>query len=111
MERIRLNTTVIYVLAGLGLLCCCVGGLGVIPAAIAFFIANSQLAKANDHPEDYENIKAMNTAKIVALVIAAICLVYLIISIYQIYTIGWDNMMEQSRQMMEEWGFEDPNME
>lgn len=111
MERIRLNTTVIYVLAGLGLLCCCVGGLGVIPAAIAFFMANSQLAKANEHPEDYENINAMNTAKTVALVVAAICLIYLLVSIYQIYNIGWDNMMEESRQMMEEWGFEDPNME
>ncbi len=111
MERIRLNTTIIYVLAGLGLLCCCVGGLGVIPAAIAFFIAQSQLAKANEHPEDYENIKAMNTAKIIALVIAAICLIYLVMTIYQIYTVGWDNMMEQSTKMMEEWGFEDPNME
>ena len=111
MERIRLNTTIIYVLAGLGLLCCCVGGLGVIPAAIAFFIAQSQLAKANEHPEDYENIKAMNTAKIIALVIAAICLIYLVMTIYQIYTVGWDNMMEQSTKMMQEWGFEDPNME
>lgn len=109
MERIKLNTSVIYILAGVGLLCCCLGGLGVIPAAIAFFMAQSQLNKAHANPEDYENISAMNTAKIVALVIAVICLIYLVMTVYQIYTLGWDTMMEQSTQMMEEWGFEDPN--
>lgn len=109
MERIRLNTTLIYILSGIGLLCCCVGGLGVIPAAIAFFIANSQLNKANANPEEYENIKAMSTAKTIALVIMIICLLYMIMIIYRISTTGWDEMMEQSRQMMEEWGLEDGN--
>src|SRR5690554_1278930 len=110
MEKTRLNTTWIYVLSGLGLLCCCVGGLGVIPAGIAFFMANSQLSKAQAEPEEYENIKAMNTAKIIALVVLVISLIYMIMTIYQIYTTGWENMMEQSRQMMEQWGIEDPDM-
>lgn len=105
MEQQKLNPTIVYVLAILGLLCCCIGGLGFILAGIAFFIAQSKLKQAQANPEDYEagSIKAMNTAKIVALIILVINLVYLIMTIYRIYTVGWDELMEQSQQMMEQW--------
>ncbi|NNC51205.1 MAG: hypothetical protein HKO01_11795 [Flaviramulus sp.] len=104
MEQQKLNSTIVYVLAILGLLCCCFGGLGFIFAGIAFFIANSKLNAAKLNPENYEpaSVKAMNTAKIVALVILLINLLYLVMTIYRISTVGWDELMQQSQEMMEQ---------
>lgn len=101
----QLNPTIVYVLAVLGLLCCCFGGLGVIPAGIAFFIAQSKLKQAQLNPENYslQSIKGMNTAKTVALVMLIINALYLVMTIYRISTVGWDEMMEQSRQIMEQY--------
>lgn len=105
MEQQKLNPTLVYVLAILGLLCCCIGGFGFILAGIAFFIAHSKLNAAKLNPENYEagSIKAMNTAKTVALIILIINILYLIYTIYQISTVGWDQIMEQSREMMEQY--------
>ncbi|UKM64273.1 hypothetical protein GSB9_00820 [Flavobacteriaceae bacterium GSB9] len=104
MEQQKLNPTLVYVLAILGLLCCCFGGAGVILAAIAFFIANSKLNAVKSNPENFEasSVKAMNTAKTVALIIAIINILYLVYTIYQISTVGWDQLMEQSQEMMEQ---------
>ncbi|WP_111307570.1 CCC motif membrane protein [Confluentibacter sediminis] len=105
MEQQKLNPTIVYVLAILGFLCCCFGGLGFILSGIAFIIAYSKLKDAQVNPENYtpESIKAMNTAKIVALITLIINILYLAATIYKIYTIGWDEMMEQSRQIMEQY--------
>ena len=105
MEKQKLNPTLVYVLAILGLICCCIGGIGFIFAGIAFYIAYSKLNKAKASPEDYDisSMKSMNTAKIVALVVLIINILYLIRTIYVISTVGWDEMMEQSQQMMEQW--------
>ena len=99
----QLNPTIVYVLAILGLLCCCFGGLGFILAGIAYYLAHSKIKDAHLNPDDYEgDIKAMNTAKIVALVILIINLAYFAMTIYRISTIGWDELMDQSREMMEQ---------
>lgn len=105
MEKQKLNPTLVYVLAIIGLLCCCIGGSGFILAGIAVFIAYSKLNQVKANPEDYEvaSVKAMNTAKIVALVILIINLLYLARTIYVISTVGWDEMMEQSQEIMEQW--------
>jgi len=105
MEQQKLNPAIVYVLAIIGLLCCCFGGLGVLLAAPAFFIAQSGLKKASLNPDDYDqsSVKAMNTAKIVALVILVINVLYLLATIYRIYTVGWDELMLQSQEMMEQW--------
>jgi len=105
METQKLNPTVVYILAIFGLLCCCFGGLGFILSGIAFFIANSKLNDTEANPENFDpqSMKAMNTAKIVALAILVINLLYLIYTIYRIYSIGWDEIMEQSTIMMEQW--------
>lgn len=100
----KLNPTLVYVLAILGLLCCCFGGLGFILAGIAYYIAHNKINDAVQNPDDYEgNINAMNTAKIVALVILIINILYLLYTIYNIYTVGWDEIMERSREMMEQF--------
>ena len=99
----QLNPTIVYVLSILGLLCCCFGGLGFILAGIAYYLAHSKIKDAHLNPDNYEgNINAMNTAKIVALVILIINLAYLAMTIYKISTIGWDELMEQSRDVMEQ---------
>ena len=105
MENQKLNPTLVYVLAILGLLCCCFGGLGFILAGIAFLMANSKLGAVKSNPENYDqaSVKAMNTAKIVALVILLINIAYLVLTIYRISTIGWDELWEQSRQLMEQY--------
>ena len=104
MEQQKLNPTIVYVLAIIGLLCCCFGGLGFILAGIALLIATNKLKEAHANPENYEpgSVKAMNTAKIVAMVILIINVLYLLATIYRIYTVGWDELMEQSREMMEQ---------
>lgn len=104
MEQQKLNPTLVYVLAILGLLCCCIGGFGFILAGIAFFIAHSKLKQAKLNPENYDHssIKAMDTAKTVALVILVINILYLVYTIYQISNVGWDEMMRKSQEMMEQ---------
>ncbi|MFL0354518.1 CCC motif membrane protein [Xanthomarina sp. GH4-25] len=106
MEKENLNPTLVYVLAILGLLCCCIGGLGFVLAGIAFFIAHSKLKQVEENPENYDHssVKAMNTAKIVAMSILIINLLYFGMTVYRIATIGWDEIMIQSETMMEEWG-------
>ncbi|NOY47043.1 MAG: hypothetical protein GXO84_02305 [Chlorobi bacterium] len=103
MEKQKLNSTIVYVLAILGFLCCCFGGIGFIFAGIAFFMAQSKLKEAYANPENYENIEGMKTAKIIALVVLIINLLFLIRVIYVISTVGWDVMMEQSREMIEQF--------
>ena len=104
MEKLKLNPTIVYVLAIIGFLCCCFGGLGFILAGIAFFIATNKLKEAQENPEDYDqsSVKAMNTAKIVALVILIINVLYFLLSIYRIYSIGWDELMEPIREALEQ---------
>ena len=103
MEKQKLNSTVIYILSILGFLCCCFFGLGIIPSGIAYFMANSKLKEASLAPENYDNFSGMNTAKTIALIVLIINAVYLAYSIYRISTVGWDEIMEQSRQIQEEW--------
>lgn len=103
MEKQKLNSTVVYVLSILGFLCCCVFGLGIVPSGIAYFMANSKMKEASLAPENYDNISGMKTAKTIALIVVIINVLYLAYSIYRISTTGWDEMLEQSRQMQEEW--------
>lgn len=103
MEHKELNTTLIYILSILGLLCCCIGGIGAVFAGIAFILAHSNLNKVKLEPEAYDigKIKAMKTAKIVALVILIINILYMLRTIHVIYTVGWDELTEQAREAME----------
>jgi len=104
MEQQKLSPVLVYVLAILGLLCCCVGGIGFIFAGIALIIAMNKLKQAQANPELYDpiSVKQMNTARIVALVILIINVVYLIMTVYRIYTVGWDEIMRQTEEMMEQ---------
>jgi len=48
-----LNTTLIYVLSILGLLCCCFAGLGFLLSGPAYLIANKKLKEAQLNPDGY----------------------------------------------------------
>ena len=103
MEQKKLNPTVVYVLSVLSFLCCCIWGFGFIFAGIAFFIAQDKLKAVQNEPDDYEpnSIRAMNTAKTVALVMLIINILYLCYALYQLYNIGWDELMRRSQEVMD----------
>ncbi|TYB73129.1 hypothetical protein ES677_05825 [Bizionia gelidisalsuginis] len=99
----ELKPTLVYVLSIFSILCCCFGGLGVLLAAPAYYIANKKIKDAQLHPEEYEgNINTMNTAKIIALVAVAINVLFLVYTIYMFSTGGFDEAMEEFKQAMEE---------
>ncbi len=94
--RKSLNPTLVYVLSILGLLCCCFAGTGVFLSGAAYFIANGKIKGAQLNPEEYDGkISAMETAKIIALIITIINILNLIYTIYTVYTTGWDTIQEQ----------------
>lgn len=101
MEKQRLNPALVYVLSIIGLLCCCLGGIGVFLAGPAYLVANNNLKKVSENPDDYDqsSVAAMKTAKTVALVITIICALTLLYNIYDLSTGGW----ERRQQMMEEF--------
>jgi hypothetical protein len=99
----QLNTTIIYVLSILGLLCCCFGGLGFLLSGPAFLIANNKVKNATENPDDYDgNLNAMNTAKIVALVSLIINVLYFIYVVYLIFSGGFDESLEKWQEIMAE---------
>lgn len=104
MEQQKLSPTAVYVLSVLSLFCCCFWGFGIIFAGIAFYMAQSKLKLVQANPEDFEpnSVRAMSTAKIVALIMLIINVLYLIYTIYTIYSIGWDVLMERSKEVMEQ---------
>ncbi|MDT0555000.1 CCC motif membrane protein [Patiriisocius hiemis] len=104
MEKQKLNTTLVYILSIVSIPCCFCAGLGFIPAAIGYFIANSKVKEYLSNPDGFENGAAMKTAKLIAMIALIINILYLIYTIYTIYTVGLDELMERSRQMMEDYG-------
>ena len=98
-----LNTTVVYILSIFGLLCCCFGGLGFLLSGPAYLMANKKIKDAELNPEDYEgSVSAMNTAKIVALIILAINLLMFIRTIYVIATGDFSEFQNEWEKAMEE---------
>lgn len=98
-----LNTTLVYILSIIGLLCCCFWGLGVLFSGPAYLTANKKLKDAQLNPDDYEgNINAMKTAKTVALVILIINALYLVWAIYSLATGDFSQIQEEWQKIIEE---------
>ena len=103
MIKKSLNPTLIYILSVVGLLCCCFGGVGILFSLPAFIIANRKEKDAIDFPDEYEGeIRAMNTAKIVALIVLVLNALMVIRVIYLISTGEFERMLELIRQGIEE---------
>ncbi|RRQ48957.1 DUF4190 domain-containing protein [Maribacter algicola] len=108
MEQQKLpNETAIIVLSIFGIICCWCLGIGIIPAIIALVLALKSQKLYKQNPELYSNYKTINIGKILAIIGIILSVYYLGSMIYQISTVGWDAMMEQSREMMEQWGIEE----
>ncbi len=103
MEPQKHSVVLTYILSGIGLICCCIAGLGFIPAGIAFFIINQKHIELKNNPEAYSNANEIKTARIVALIVLIINVLYFFRAMYTIYDVGWDEMMRQSQEMMEQW--------
>ena len=70
-------------------------------------MANGKVKEWKANPENHENGEAMNTARIIALVVLIINLIYLAYNIFLIVTAGgWDAYMEQQRAVMEQYGID-----
>ncbi len=108
MEKEKLpNSSAIIVLSIFGYLCCCCFGLGVIPAGIAFYMATKSEKIYAENPDMYDNISQIKTGKIVALVALILCILVIIRVIYVFATGDIEAAMEQSRELMEQWGIEE----
>ena len=98
-----LNTTLVYILSIIGLLCCCFGGLGFLLSGPAYLMANKKIKDAELYPDDYEgSISAMNTAKTVALIILIINVLNLLYSIYVLATGDFSEFQKEFEKAMEE---------
>tara|TARA_R110002073_G_scaffold53_3_gene1126 strand:+ start:5047 stop:5364 length:318 start_codon:yes stop_codon:yes gene_type:complete len=97
----QLNPTIIYVLSILGFICCCLGG--AVLSVPAYIIAHNKVKNAELNPDDYEgDLKAMKTAKIVALISAIISSLILIRIIYVLATNDWDELKNTIEDAMEQ---------
>lgn len=101
----KLNTTLIYVLSSLSLLCCCFAGLGILLALPSFIIANNKYKQALLTPEDYEadDLVAMNNAKTFALVALVINGLYFAYNLYYFATTDWDVVIQEFKSQMEKY--------
>ncbi|SIQ82043.1 CCC motif membrane protein [Maribacter ulvicola] len=106
MEQQKLpNVTLALVLAILGFVCCCFGGVpGILFGGIAFFLATKDEKVYKENPENYSNYSTLKTTKTVSIVVLIIGILYLAYSIYGIMSIGgWDAYMEQVQIMTEQY--------
>ncbi|QXP52058.1 DUF4190 domain-containing protein [Cellulophaga sp. HaHa_2_95] len=103
MEQQKLpNATMIIVLGILGYLCCCFAALGIIPSAIAFFMATKSQKLYEEKPEVYDNYNIIKTGKIVALIALILNILMVINIIYTLSTVGWEAWTSEfSRQWTE----------
>ena len=101
----KLNTTLIYVLSSISLLCCCFAGLGILLALPSFLIANKKLKEAELNYQEYdaEEIKQMSNAKTFALVALVINGLNFLYNVYYFSTTDWDSIMQQYQDALEQY--------
>ena len=106
MEKQKLPNGVAALILGIvGFLCCCLAGLGAIPAAIGFYLARKSEKIYLENPDDYSDYGQIRTAKIIALVVLIINILYMARVVYVIGTLGWDEFWNQVREAQEQMGF------
>lgn len=110
MEQQKLpNVTIVIVLSILGFLCCCFAGVpGILFGGIALILALKDQKKYQENPEGYSNFSQLKTAKILAIIALVLGVLYLAYTVFTISQMGgWEAYMEQSRELMEQWGIEE----
>ena len=110
MEQQKLpNVTIAIVLAIIGYVCCCIWGLpALILGIIGLVLLKSDQKKFEQNPEGYSNYNQWKTARILCIIAIVVGALYLFFILFQIYSMGgWDAYMEQTREMMEQFGVEE----
>lgn len=110
MEQQKLpNVTIVIVLSIIGFICCCVAGIpGVLFGGIGLMLALKDEKLYKENPNDYSNYSQLKTAKILAIIALAVGVLYLAYTVFTISQMGgWDAYMEQSKELMEQWGIEE----
>jgi hypothetical protein len=103
MEKEKLpNATMVIVLSVLGYLCCCFAGLGIIPSAIAFFMANKSQKIYETNPELFNNISAIKTGRIVAIIVLVLNILFFAYLIFWISQVGWSEWSEEFSRKWQE---------
>lgn len=100
----KLNTSLVYILSVVGFLCCCFSGIGVIPAGIAYYLANKGVNEFEANPDEYSNGPAMKTAKTVSLVVTVIAAIFAAYSIYTWVSTTPEEREQQNRELFEQLG-------
>ncbi|MDT7829939.1 CCC motif membrane protein [Pricia sp. S334] len=110
MEQQKLpNVTIAIVLSIIGFVCCCIAGLpGIIFGGIALFLISKDEKLYRQQPENFTNYNQLKTAKILAWIAFILGVLYLAWSIFGFYQAGgWEGYMQQSQELMEQWGIEE----
>lgn len=110
MEQQKLpNVTIAIVLAILGYLCCCIWGIpAIVFGTIGLLLLKSDEKKYMENPELYSNYSQWKTARILCIIAIVVGALYFAFILFQIYNMGgWEAYMEQSRELMEQWGIEE----
>ena len=96
MESKKLpNSAFIYVLSVLSCIICCLGGVGIIPAGIAYYLASKSEGIYKMNPDDYDNYGIIKRGKIIAIIGIILNIIVIGITIWTLSTIGWDAWSEE----------------
>lgn len=106
MEKQKLpNATLILILSIASILCCCAYGIGIIPAVIAFVLANKSVKLYKADPELYDNFSNIKTGRIIAIIGIALNIAFIVYMIVMIATFGIDGIMERYQDIQEQYQY------
>ena len=96
MESKKLpNSAFIYVLSVLSCIICCLGGVGIIPAVISYYLASKSEGIYKMNPDGYDNYGIIKRGKIIAIIGIILNIIVIGITIWTLSTIGWDAWSEE----------------
>lgn len=102
MERQVLpNATTSLVLGIFSILTCiCYGVIGLPLGIVAFVLGNKAMKAFNESPENYKSSGNASAGKILGIVGIVLNLAFILVIVWAISKIGWDNMQDQ--EMMQQ---------
>lgn len=97
MEKQKLpNATAVLVLGILSILtCCCYGIIGIILSVIALAIGSKDFKTYQLDPEKFDNYQHLKIGRILAIIGLVLSVLMIIIIIWAISIVGWENMQDQ----------------
>ena len=97
MEKQSLpNATLSLVLGIFSIVTCiCYGIIGLPLGIAAFVLGNKALNVNRENPEDYKGAGNANAGKILGIVGVILNLLFILVIVWVIYKIGWENLQDQ----------------